>query len=62
MKRRVVTRRKAVKAKLIRKLNQRRSVFRGARGPTGPKDPKDLRGAKGILLKSAEESLLETGR
>ncbi|HLW46527.1 MAG TPA: hypothetical protein VKW09_02020 [bacterium] len=55
MKRTVVAARRIAKRKTLRKMQRGRNPFFGAQGPRGPKDPKDLRGAKGVLLREAEE-------
>jgi len=56
MKKRVVTSRKVVKSRLAREVKRGKRPFRGAQSHTGSKDPKDLRGAKGLLLKTAAET------
>jgi len=56
IKKRLITTKKAAKARLIREIQRGRAPFRGAQTPTGGKDPKNLRGVKGLLRKTADEA------
>jgi len=51
MKKRLLTKIKVEKVRRVRKRARRRAAI-------AVKDPKDLRGAKGVLLKSADEVAL----
>lgn len=62
MKHAVAGARKVDKGRLAQHVGRGRKPFHGARGAKGPKDPKDLRGAKGLLVRDAQDMAADEER